>query len=108
MNKESINNCYRNLWIFTITEFIESDYTQGAYFWLRKNNNNYQIYWHKDGKLINNELNVNDEEIDKVKNLLINNGFEIRTTENNNTFISITKKEIIKFINEKKERIKRK
>ena len=99
MNKNNgINELYRTFWINTLNQFKESNEENGQYFWLQKVNDNYVIFHHGVNGLVKQYIKMSDEEKDIVINKLTNDGFTVTTTENNSILLTISKKDIINYI----------
>ena len=99
MNKNNrINELYLTFWINTLNQFKESNEEKGLYFWLQNVNDNYVIFHHGVNGLVEQYTKMSDEEKDIVINKLTNDGFTVTTTENNSILLTISKKDIINYI----------
>lgn len=99
MNKNNrINELYLTFWINTLNQFKESNEEKGLYFWLQNVNDNYVIFHHGVNGLVEQYIKMSDEEKDIVINKLTNDGFTVTTTENNSILLTISKKDIINYI----------
>ena len=87
---------YLKIWMFTLMQ-VESN-NQGAYIWLVNTKDKASmLHCHIDEELIKEEINhINEEELQEIKTVLEDDGFEITKTENNNILITITRENLYK------------
>ena len=96
--KENIDELYRTIWINTLIQFKENNHESGVHFWLRKKeSNNYSLLYYGENGLTEKILNMNEDEKGAIEIMLLDDGFEITETKNNNTLLMISKDAILEY-----------
>ena len=96
--KESIDELYRTIWINTLIQFKENSHNFGVRFWLRKKESNiYSLLYYGENGLTEKILNMNEDEKGAIEIMLLDDGFEITETKNNNTLLMISKDSILDY-----------
>lgn len=96
--KENIDELYRTIWINTLIQFKENNHESGVHFWLRKKeSNNYSLLYYGENGLTEKILNMNEDEKGATEIMLLDDGFEITETKNNNTLLMISKDAILEY-----------
>ena len=106
--KDHIYELYRTIWINTLIQFREKNNQAGIYFWIKKTENDYYslFYFSNNGKT-EKMLKMNDDEKEAVEIMLLDDGFDVKETKNNNTILMIEKDIIIAFANNCQEEDKK-
>lgn len=100
---KNINKLYRIFWIITLKKFKENNDEAGVYFWLKKDNDNYILLYHGTNGLVKQTIKMNEEEKEIIIKKLTCNGFNASETESNSILLTINKKSIIKYVENKSE-----